>query len=207
MAPTSSATVTDYLWFQERFPDLAQAYCLTLVDSLPPAAVLDRLGGRAEQSRTGVAAVVDEAFDLLERTANARQFIAMTTVGSWTLLIEPCGFPRVDEEQALPASAGTRWVSHFVSINALSAFLWAEDTTIRLMFDPTVPDDRWGATPDELLEAMHDSGFQFWSEVSETATDLSTPAAFALAERLTGVRITPGLLQEATFSCGSTEIG
>ncbi|MFE4290746.1 MULTISPECIES: DUF6461 domain-containing protein [unclassified Streptomyces] len=32
-------------------------------------------------------------------------------------------------------------------------------------------------------------------------------AAFALAERLTGVRITPGLLQATTFSCGSTEMG
>ncbi|MFE3140568.1 DUF6461 domain-containing protein [Streptomyces scopuliridis] len=99
-----------------------------------------------------------------------------------------------------------RWVSHFLNINGVSSFLWAEDTTNRLTFEPGVPDCRWGTPPDELLETMHHSGFQFWSEVSETATDLSAPAAFALAEHLTGVRLTPGLLQETTFICGSAEI-
>jgi hypothetical protein len=35
---------------------------------------------------------------------------------------------------------------------------------------------------------------------------LATEAAFALAEHLTGVRITPELLRDTTFVCGSAEI-
>ncbi|WP_329538014.1 DUF6461 domain-containing protein (plasmid) [Streptomyces sp. NBC_01450] len=58
-------------------------------------------------------------------------------------------------------------------------------------------------TPDELLDAMHHSGFQFWDETSGTAEPLATGAAFALAEHLTGVRITPELLRDTTFVCGS----
>lgn len=201
-----TATAADYVWFEERFPDLAEAYCFTLAHNLPPSDLLARLGGQTEPSRTGTAAIVDAAFDLLGRSDNARQFIAMTTVGDWTLLIEPNGYLGVTEEKALPASAGTRWISHFVNINGLDSFLWAEDTTKRLTFEPGFPDHRWGTTPDDLLDAMHHSGFQFWDETSDTAEPRAMEAAFALAEHLTGVRITPELLRDTTFVCGSAEI-
>jgi hypothetical protein len=150
--------------------------------------------------------MVDAAFDLLDRSDNTRQFIAMTTVGDWTLLIEPVGYLGVTGERALPASVGTQWVSHFVNINGVDAFLWAEDTVNRLTFEPAVPDHRWGTTPDELLDAMHHSGFQFGDEISDTADYLAAEAAFAFAERLTGVRITPELLRDTTYICGSAEI-
>ncbi|MCX4437764.1 MULTISPECIES: DUF6461 domain-containing protein [Streptomyces] len=130
----------------------------------------------------------------------------MTTVGDRTLLIEPNGYLGVTEEKALSTSAGTRWVSHFVNINGLDSFLWAEDTAKRLTFEPGLPDHRWRTTPDELLDAMHHSGFQFWDETSDTAEPLATEAAFALAEHLTGGRITPELLQDTNFVCGSAEI-
>ncbi|MEU9210436.1 DUF6461 domain-containing protein [Streptomyces sp. NPDC048415] len=120
-------------------------------------------------SQSASAAIVDAAFDLLGRSDPARQFMAMTTVGDWTLLIEPNGCLCVTEDKALPASAGTRWVSHFVNINGLGSFLWAEDTAKRLMFEPGLPDRRCGTTPDELLDAMHHSGFQFGDETSDTA--------------------------------------
>ncbi|MFC9287500.1 DUF6461 domain-containing protein [Streptomyces sp. NPDC057052] len=200
-----TATAADYVWFEECFPDLAEAYCFTLVHSLPPSEVLRRLQGRQEAPRTGAQQMVEAAFDLLE-TDGTRQLIAMTTIGDWTLLIEPNGYLGVTEETALPACAGTRWVSHFANINGVDAFLWAEDTTNRLSFEPGFPDSRGGTTPDELLKAMHDIGFQFWEETSDTAEHLSAPAAFALAEHLTGVRITPQLLQDTTFTCGSARI-
>ncbi|WP_405535648.1 DUF6461 domain-containing protein [Streptomyces sp. NBC_00075] len=201
-----TATATDYTWFQDLFPDLAEAYCFTLVRDLPPSEVLARLGGKAEPSLTGTEAIVEAAFDLLDRPDSARQLIAMTTVGDWTLLIEPIGYLGVTEERALPASAGTRWVSHFVNINGVSTFLWAEDTVNRLTFEPEVPDQRWGTTPDELLDAMHHSGFQFGDEISDTADYLGVEAAFALAEHLTGVHITPEILRDTAFVCGSAEI-
>ena len=200
-----TATTADYTWFDESFPELAQAYCFTLVRGLPPAEILRRLQGREEPALTGVEEVVEAAFDLLDQD-RTRQLIAMTAVRDWTLLIEPIGYLGVNEETALSASVGTRWVSHFVNINGVDSFLWAENGTKRLAFEPGVPDHRWGTTPDEHLEAMHRIGFQFWAETSETAENLSGPAAFALAEHLTGVRITPELLHGTTFACGSARI-
>ncbi|CAL9676223.1 hypothetical protein SUDANB15_07783 (plasmid) [Streptomyces sp. enrichment culture] len=200
-----TSTAADYVWFEERFPELAEAYCFTLVHCLPPSEVLRRLRGREESPRTGAEQVVEAAFGLSD-SDDTRQLIAMTTIGDWTLLVEPNGYLGVTEEKALPASAGTRWVSHFVNINGVDSFLWAEDTTNRLAFEPGFPDSRRGTTPDELLPAMHDIGFPFWEGTSDTAEDLSAPAAFALAEHLTGVRITPELLRGTTFACGSAEI-
>ncbi|MGW1029311.1 DUF6461 domain-containing protein [Streptomyces sp. NPDC002577] len=199
-----TATATDYTWFEESFPELAEAYCFTLVDQLTPSDLLHRLDGRAESSLTGTDTVVDAAFDLSHRSDGTRQLIAMTTIGSWTLLIEPNGYLGVTEDRAFPASTGTCWVSHFVNINGLDSFLWAEDTVKRLWFEPMFPDDRWGTTPDELLDVMHRIGFHFGEEAPET--DLSAPAAFALAEHLTGVAITPELLLDTTFTCGSVEV-
>ncbi|MFJ9033220.1 DUF6461 domain-containing protein [Streptomyces sp. NPDC102274] len=200
-----TATAADYSWFEECFPELAEAYCFTLVHGLPPAEVLRRLQGREEPARTGTEETVEAAFDLLD-SDDTRQLIAMTVIGDWTLLIEPNGYLGVTEEKALPASVGTSWIAHFVNINAVDSFLWVENGTKRLAFEPGVPDHRWGATPDEPLEAMHRIGFQFWAETSDSDENLSTAAAFALAEHLTGVRVTPELLHETTFTCGSARI-
>ncbi|MEU3528881.1 DUF6461 domain-containing protein [Streptomyces sp. NPDC038707] len=201
-------TAADCTWFEERFPDLAEAYCFTLVRGLAPAELLRRLDGREEPALTGADAVVEAAFALARASDGGRQLVAMTAVGAWTLLIEPNGCLGVTEDRALPASAGTRWVSHFVNINGLDAFLWAEDTVRRLWFEPGFPDERWGTTPDELLDVMHGIGFPLGDEGEADApgTDLSAPAAFALAEHLTGVAVTPELLERTAFTCGSVRV-
>ncbi|MFE1029718.1 DUF6461 domain-containing protein [Streptomyces sp. NPDC058818] len=199
-----TTTATDYTWFEERFPDLAEAYCFTLVHNLAPSDLLHRLEGQDEPALTGTGAVVDAAFDLSHQSAGKRQLVAMTTAGSWTLLIEPNGYLGVTEDLALAASGGTRWVSHFVNINGLDAFLWAEDSVRRLSFEPMFPDERWGTTPDELLDVMHSIGFHFGDNSPET--DVSPLAAFALAQYLTGVAITPELLEGTAFTCGSVVV-
>ncbi|MEU7075800.1 DUF6461 domain-containing protein [Streptomyces narbonensis] len=194
----------DYTWFEDDFPDIAEAYCFTLVRGLPPAELTSRLEGRPEAPLQGIAAVVDAAFAQYDLAEGKRQLVAMATVGEWTLLIEPNGYLGVTEEQALPASAGTSWISHFSNINALGTFLWAEDQVLRLCFDPTLPDQRWGTTPDALLDGMRRTGFHLGEEDPEP--DLSPQAAFALAEHVTGVAITPALLQDTTFTCATVRI-
>ncbi|MET8983122.1 DUF6461 domain-containing protein [Streptomyces sp. NPDC004539] len=199
-----TTTATAYTWFEERFPDLAEAYCFTLVHDLSPADLLHRLGGTNEPALTGADEFVEAAFEFSDRYDGKRQLVAMTTVGSWTLMIEANGYLGVTEERALDASAGTRWVSHFVNVNALDAFLWAEDSAPRLTFEPMYPDHRWGSTPDELLAVMRDIGFHFGDDIPEL--DLSASAAFALAEHLTGVAVTPELLESTTFTCGGVAV-
>ncbi|WSQ24203.1 DUF6461 domain-containing protein (plasmid) [Streptomyces zaomyceticus] len=197
-------TGADYSWFEDDFPDIAEAYCFTLVRGLSPAELMSRLEGRPEAPLQGIAAVVDAAFAQYDLEERDRQLVAMTTVGTWTLLIEPNGYLGVTEEQALPASAGTSWISHFTNINAVGTFLWAEDQVLRLCFDPMFPEDRWGTEPDELRDVMEGIGFHFDDDDPEK--DLSAPAAFALAEHLTGVAVTPALLQDTTFTCTTVKI-
>ncbi|MFG3395648.1 DUF6461 domain-containing protein [Streptomyces parvus] len=197
-------TGADYAWFEDEFPGIAEAYCFTLVRGLSPAGLVSRLEGRPAAPLQGIAAVVDAAFAQYDLEDGDRQLVAMTTLGTWTLLIEPNGYLGVTEERALPASAGTTWVSHFVNVNAVGTFLWAEDQALRLCFDPMFPEGRRGTTPDELLDVMQRIGFHFDDDDPET--DLSSPAAFALAEHLTGVAITPTLLQDTTFTCATVQI-
>ncbi|MFI1471023.1 DUF6461 domain-containing protein [Streptomyces wuyuanensis] len=197
-------TGADYAWFENDFPDIAEAYCFTLVRGLTPTELMSRLEGRPEAPLQGITAVVDATFAQYDLEGGDRQLVAMTTVGDWTLLIEPNGYLGVTEDRVLPASAGAAWVSHFVNINAVGTFLWAEDRVLRLCFDPMVPADRWGTAPDELLDVMVRIGFHLEEESPEI--DLSSPAAFALAEHLTGVAITPTLLQDTTFACATIQI-
>ncbi|MFB7252635.1 DUF6461 domain-containing protein [Streptomyces nojiriensis] len=199
-------TGADYAWFENDFPDIAEAYCFTLVRGLSPAELISRLEGRPEAPLQGIAEVVDAAFAQYGLEDGARQLIGMTTIGAWTLLIEPNGYLGVTEERALPASARASWVSHFVNVNAVGTFLWAEDQVLRLCFDPMFPEDRWGTTPDELLDVMTRIGFHVDDDTPEAEIDLSSPAAFALAEHLTGVAVTPALLQDTTFSCATVRI-
>jgi hypothetical protein len=197
-------TAADYAWFENDFPDIAEAYCFTLVRGLTPVEVVARLEGRPEAPLRGTAAVVDATFAQYDLEQGDRQVIALTTVGAWTLMIEANGYLGVTEERVLPASAGASWVSHFVNVNALGTFLWAEDHVLRLCFDPMFPDERWGSTPDELCEDMRRIGFHF--DEDDPDLDLSSPAGFALAEHLTGVAVTPALLQDTTFTCATVRI-
>ncbi|MFD8699072.1 DUF6461 domain-containing protein [Kitasatospora purpeofusca] len=195
-----TVTAADYLWFEDGFPGLAEAYCFTLVKDLAPAELLQRLDGEAGPSLTGVAALLEASYDL----GDTQQLVAMAGVGRWTLMIEPNGCLGVSEERALPASAGTTWISHFSNVNGLDSFLWAEDATARLAFEPMFPDSRWGSTPDDQLGTMHRVGFHFGADAPET--DQSVAAAFALAESMTKVRPTPEFLCTAAFTCGSVRI-
>ncbi|WP_328493801.1 DUF6461 domain-containing protein [Streptomyces sp. NBC_00414] len=202
----------DYVWFEERFSNLADSYCLTLVHEVPPAELLHRLAGRAEPARTGINELVDAAHDFYASSNGMRTLFGMTSIGPWTLMVEPNGWHGVDEEKALPASVGTRWISHHDNSDANydGSFLWIENSDRLLQFGLRDAGRRHGGRPDELLDVIHRLGFAFPEEPA-TADDLdgdpAVPAAFALAEHLTQVRLTPSRLADAAFSCGSAGIG
>jgi hypothetical protein len=90
-------------------------------------------------------------------------------------------------------------VSHYDSANGVNHFFWVEDGTVKLHFEPLFPARRNGTDPDGLVDVMHDIGFEFDGDAD---FDLCTEASFALAEHLTHVRLTPELLEFATFTCG-----
>ena len=125
--------------------------------------------------------------------------------GRWTLGVEVNGYLGVIAELIVPASAGTMIVSHFSNVNADSEFYWVEDGVIRLQFDPLLgPGYREGSTPDAVTDQMQAAGFDLTEDGDNTEN--CTTAALALAELLTGVRLTPELLEQATYTLGMVQI-
>jgi Family of unknown function (DUF6461) len=196
----------DYAWFEERLPGLAEASCLTLVQKLTPEQVLARVGGRLEAPRSGVGDLFGPSMKLWENHPESGMFIAVTTVpgGDWALAVEVNGYLGATEEVIESLSAGTRLVSYYTSVVGPGRFYWAEDGDIRLNFNPVEAAYRDGSTPDAVLDAMAEIGFDL-SEDGDN-TDDSSAAALALAEYLTGVRITPELLEKATYTCGIVRV-
>ncbi|WP_432970984.1 DUF6461 domain-containing protein [Dactylosporangium sp. CA-233914] len=60
-----------------------------------------------------------------------------------------------------------------------------------------------GEDADRLTQLMIDSGFDLSG--SENLSDVSAPAAFALAANITGVGTTATLLKTTRFDCGVCE--
>ena len=200
-----SATALDYTWFSDRFPGLAEAYCLTLVKGLTPAGLLGRLGAREECRVTGAEELLEPAYQAWEEHEGERLFVAATAVGDWALAVEPNGYLGTLDEAIIPLSKGTRLVSHFRNVNAVDHFYWLDDGDVCLHFEPLFPTDRDGSDPDGLVEAMRQVGFDL-DENDDASDEFNTEAAFALAEHLTGVRLTPEVLETATYLCGTAPI-
>lgn len=200
----TGATATDYSWLNDRLPGLAEAYCLTLTRDLAPEEFLARIGARPVPDCTGVSALFEPSLNLWgEHGDEAGLLIGVTTAagdgGNWALGVEINGFLGVTDRIIVSLSEGTRLVSHFRNVNAAGRFCWVEDGDVRLEFDPLFATDRHGRTPDALLSIMPGVGFDLREDGE---AEHPAEAAFALAERLTGVRVTAELLEDAVYKCG-----
>jgi hypothetical protein len=197
------ATAADYRWFEEKPAGLSGAYCLTLVRGLKPIEFLQRLSARLEQQRVGVNALFEPSMTFWEDYPQAGLLIGVTQVpgsdAEWALGVEVNGFLGVSEELNVPLSAGTLLVAHSRNIELADRFYWVEDQDIRLYFEPRSSCYRFGSTPDALTAVMGQVGFDLREDGED---EQPTGAALALAEYLTGVRVTPELLEEATCTCG-----
>ncbi|GAA4927034.1 DUF6461 domain-containing protein [Streptomyces coeruleoprunus] len=196
-----NATAADYRWLDDHCPELIEAYCLTLVRALSPADVLDRLRARRESTVTGVAALVGAAGEAWEANGAERHFVGVCELDGWAMVVEPNGYLGSLDEISAPLSKGTEVVTHFRNVNAVDHFSRYVDGELRLHFEPLFPYARDGADPDGAVALMRAVGFDLRQEGGDI--DATTEAAFALAERLTGVRLTPELMDGARFLCGT----
>jgi hypothetical protein len=201
-----TATAEDYGWVEGWLNDV-QAYCLSLVRGLTPRDFLARLQAAPQASRTGFWALAEPSFEIWDKYQGELLFIGATTVpgdgGDWVLGAEVNGFAGVTPELIVPVSARTRVVSHYFS-DGVDRFYLVEDSDIRLYFEPLFASDRQGSTPDALADVLQQVGFDLREDGDNT--DHPTAAAFALAEYLTGVRLTPDLLEDASYLCGVVRV-
>ncbi|WP_326696743.1 DUF6461 domain-containing protein [Streptomyces sp. NBC_01754] len=196
MSPGHSTAAT-YAWLRERYPRLIEAYCVTLVQGLSPEALLKALGAEPAERMTGVAELSGPAYE----EWGPAYFVGVTAVGDWSLMVEYNGFVGTRKATAPAVSRGRTVVSHFRNVNAVDHFHWCEDGVTRLHFEPLFPYCRDGSDPDGLITEMRESGFDL-SDADDRFYGGHTEAAFALAEHVTGVRLTPDLFASAEFVCG-----
>ncbi|MGW7515451.1 DUF6461 domain-containing protein [Streptomyces sp. NPDC054796] len=199
---TTSPTAHDYTWFRERFPDLAEAYCVTLVEGLSPREALLRLGVNSEiRVLWGVRALCEAAFGDWELWDGVRAFVSAAAVGNWALVIEPNGFLAAVEQGQEKLSRGTRQITCFKGVSGNEHFSWVEDGEALLEFDLLTPGERFGREADKAAGQMRAAGFDL-RDVEEPDDALYEEAAFALAERLTGVPLDADLLDGTSYLCG-----
>lgn len=193
-------TASDYLWFDEHHPELAEAYCAMLIRGVAPEDLLDTLAAMERRRISGVDALNEPAHSTWDTHHGDRLFAGVTAVGEWALMIEPNGYLGSLETIIQPLSRQTTVVSHFRNVNAVDHFHWFENGELRLHFEPLFPDQREGTDADTATDDMRAVGF----DLSEDAEmEVTTEAAFALAEHLTGIRLTHELLTTAEFTCGT----
>ncbi|MER7567310.1 DUF6461 domain-containing protein [Streptomyces sp. NPDC097941] len=200
---TGMTTATDYGWLKERYALLLEAYCVTLVRDITSEELLEQLGA---DGRSRIIGVLGMSGPSHEARAPSRRFVGATAIGHWTLMVEFNGYLGITDQAMLPLSRDRRVVSHFLNVNAVDRFCWYEDGDLRLHFQPLFADERYGSHPDELLTEMGESGFDLTEREEDGDHDAYystlTGASFALAHRLTGIRLTPELFATAEFLCG-----
>ncbi|TDB88248.1 DUF6461 domain-containing protein [Actinomadura sp. 7K534] len=207
-----TVTAIDYQWIND-YSELADAYCALLARGLSVQDYLRGMHATPCGTVSGYADLERRSSDVWREHPGQQYLIAATTLpgdqGEWLLGLEVNGFLGTIPHLVEPLSRGTRLVSHFCNVNAVDRFLWYEDGEARTSFEPlfptglndSPPDD---SPPDGFMELMEEVGFDLREENDEYERDFSmtTEATFALAERLTGVHLTPELLDKATFVTG-----
>lgn len=206
----TSATAADYGWIRSPSSPFAYGlevgYTLTLVRGVSPSELFRTVGAEPrDEECEGLGDLIFEQQELLDEYEEwpeaflAGAFTVQGEGGEWTLALEFGGDLGTRHRLMKALSAGTRAVSH--SSNGgkpMDLFHWYEDGELRTTFE--WPADRIGSTPDELNALMEEVGL---NPSGNTDPDVDTKAAvMALAERLTGVRVTAQLLAEAEYQLG-----
>jgi len=207
----TSVTADDYAWIRSSplfRHALEVGYTLTLVRDVAPEEVLRVMEAEPQGLCTGVDPLIERQYELLDATdywdapSIAGAFTVPGESGDWTVVLhfDGCGMqPRFLE--ALSSKGGRAVVHSSNGGKPIHLFHWYEDGRLRTTFE--WPAAREGSTPDALNPVMREVGFDLSDDEGDTGVPVDTKAAvLALAERLTGVRVTEELLRDAEYQLG-----
>ncbi|GAA1888049.1 DUF6461 domain-containing protein [Actinomadura bangladeshensis] len=195
-----TAPAADYSWVSGSLLDSHLGYGITLVHGISPDEALDRLQADRQGSYTGLPRLYrrnDDVQERLDYEYGDFQLVGAAPVtgtgGEWTLIVEFNVAVGFDHPFMTRISMGTRVVAHHLNSVGKGGFHWWRDGRLLTWFE--WPHDRRGDTPDALNEAIGRTGVG--------ATDYGTAEGyFILAQELTGVHLTPGLMEHARFAAG-----
>jgi Family of unknown function (DUF6461) len=185
----AEATAGDYAWFNDHW--LREAFCITLIRGLDQAEVLRRIGGERSRPRSLTVAEAGERSNSFR--AGYPQLVLVARADGWSVAVEDNGWEGSRPEVLRALSGGTQAVSVYRNVNALGYFSYAVDGGLLARFELLFPQRRWGGQPDLLLPRMRAVGLD--PDASEPPYGEVDTAALALAERITGVRLDPSMLE------------
>ncbi|MFC8201557.1 DUF6461 domain-containing protein [Streptomyces sp. NPDC057298] len=208
-------TAHDYAWIRTSplfRHAMESGYTLTLIRARTPREVLRVMGAEPRGTGEGTAVLIeaDDAhraevdYDYWDESYVAGAFSTPGENGAWTLVLGFDGGLGIAGACVETLSKGGRVVAHSTNGGKpIHLFHWFEDGELRTTFEG--PSSRDGNTPDELVPLLREVGLPLTpeGEHDESAPDVDVKAAvLALAERLTGIRVTESLLQDATYELG-----
>lgn len=188
---------------------LEAGYTLTLVRGVAPREVLRVMAAEPQGSCTGADALIERQDELRapedysDGSFTAGAFTVPGEGGDWTLVLHVAEGGTGMQSRFLEALTddGCAVVHSSNGGKPMHFFHWYENGELRTTFE--WPTARHGSAPDALNSAMCEVGYVLSDDEDETSERVdTTAAAFALAERLTGVRVTEELLQGAEYQLG-----
>ncbi|MGR6914162.1 DUF6461 domain-containing protein [[Actinomadura] parvosata] len=171
----------------EDYTELAEiGGCITYVRGLTPEEVAIRLEDFEPAT-----------FTQLCGSNSSGALLGITVVGDWVMIVEMAGTVLgITADVITRLSAGTRLVSHCcLEIQALDYFYWFEDGQLRICL--IAQEGYMDPVPEELVEPLSEFHSRYHPSI-----DIHSGPMFLLAEHLTGIKLTPRLLGEATYLCG-----
>ncbi|WP_250000586.1 DUF6461 domain-containing protein [Actinoplanes sp. M2I2] len=181
----------DYAWFRE-VTDLSKGFCFVWVRRVRPAQVLDRMGAK-ELERIGWQQMVGAGDG--QRGFPDKCYFGVTRLNDdWALVVEDNGELGTEDGQFRALSAGTTLICLYRADDGSGRFLLMEDRGVTLQFDPVS-----GERPSGRRAAELETTVKATRAGAPAQPDDRMAAAFALAERLTGVPLTQADLRKHTY--------
>ncbi|MGN9845351.1 DUF6461 domain-containing protein [Nonomuraea sp. H19] len=207
--------LASYRWLQA--PDgspqnpLGDIYCVSFFRGLDPVEVLRRFGPEAPPGREMTFQELDEeVFEFVQETGGGQGggHVGVVKAGAWSLAVELWGWCATLGESVARLSQGCEMVAVGRHDYAEDHFTYAVDGTTVTSFTPVRPCDRYGSDTDRLNELMREVGLPpeeseddaVWDDLSEHGL----ARAFVLAAGITGVPLTPALL-DGPFLVGAID--
>ena len=190
-----AATFRDYEWVDG--PELEEpldAYCITLIQHHSVDDVIEALSGKSVGLAHGIDTLSERSFAEWD-SGVSEYLIGLRLLDGWTLMLEINGFIGVRHEAIGSLSVGSRVVSHYRNINRYDDFHYWVDGVQVMRLEPHAAG--WADASPELLSEIDRAGFEI-SGLNPRRPVAS--AAFALAENLTGVPLTPTMLRDAEYT-------
>lgn len=192
----------DYLWTEGGgTAGEFQAFCLALVENSDVDEVAAQLPVIEDLGEMGFSGEL--RFRSYDDWNENRLLVGLVQMGSWTAMFEVNGFAGMTAELMIPLSRGRRVVSHYYSdATGRGSFHLYEDGRLTANFGTSLGIyDLHADAPETLTSLMQASGFdQAPADHPMDGRQYNRAAAFALMERLTGVRLEPRTIADARFA-------